>query len=194
MKKLVFLFFVTLFASSSVYSIHAYAADCKLAKPIAISGDLLNFGLTLKNVKVDSTPQFTRPEKYDSSKDTLSLNLFNIEWNSSKVGYIGAYIGVVGKSEGVGFAHMYSGNFSFQGGSQDINGERTYYTKTVSRYDEPQHAKNDAIHEVWVKVQNNQITSIALSFPVFKVWKTEKYADYVAFTGKHQALCVVGAQ
>lgn len=183
------LFLFTLF-----YSLGSLANTCRLDKPIHIgSNDLLKTRV-LSNVRFDRVPRFHKPENYDPKKDTLHVNLFNIHWNDKATGYVGAMVGVDNKLESMGLSPYYSGNLSISGSTQTSGDLTTNTTQTADKYTEPQHAKNDAIHELKVMVEKGEIVSIEFKMPIFRVWKTEAGAIYLAFTGDHQTLCLLDGE
>ena len=170
-------------------------ADCSLNRPIRGAGDsLLKKNFTLHKLVFETEPQFTRPQNYKPETDTLALRLFNIQYDNQNSGYLGANVGVVGKLESVGFSFNYMGNFAVKGSSITLNGVTTYSTRNAYTPVGSQHMKGEALNEVVIAVEKGDITAIRLTHPVWKVWKTTPTADYLAFTGKNQSLCVLEAE
>lgn len=170
-------------------------ADCRLNRPIRGAGDsILKKHLVLHKLVLESEPQFTRPQNYKPETDTLSLHLFNIQYDNKNSGYLGAKIGVVGKLESVGFSFNYMGNFGVNGSTVTLSDVTTYSTRNVFKPIGAHHMKGDAITEVFVQVEKGDITAIQLTHPIFKVWKSTPTADYLAFTGKNQKVCVLEAE
>lgn len=178
------------------FTSNVFAADCKLEKPIPLSNDPLTRQVVLKDARVDALPKFTEPEKYQPATDALEVRLFQVERNNEPTGYVGVRVSVVGKLESVGFSNGYNGNVDpgLRGSVHGRDGERVYVLRQVSRYTDPQHAKNEAVHESRITVMGNEITSVQLTFPVFRVWHRVDHMTYVAFTGEHQTLCVTSAR
>jgi hypothetical protein len=183
-------------AAGLLVSLSASAADdCRLSQPIDVgTGNLVQKGLYLRDAKFDENPRFIAPSKFDPATDVLHVSLFQINWNNTRTGFLGGNVSVVDKNESQGFSENYSGNFNFQSDTRDQNGVVTYTTQSVSRYTEPQHAKNDAITSITVVVDKGKLVSLRLSTPVFKVWKIEDHTRYIAFTGEHQTLCLKSAK
>jgi len=168
-------------------------ANCKVDKPIPIHRDPLD-ALTLESVKFDKAPKFFEKGGFDPQKDTLSLSLFEIVDDHYETGWLGGWVKVDNKLGSFGFSSWYFGSFDAQG-SVEENGETiTYHTKNINRYTEPQHAKNDAITEITMTVKAGAIVSLSLTSPIFKVWKSDGYMQFIAFTGKHQTLCLKSAK
>lgn len=174
-------------------SISALAGTCNLQKPIPINGDLLN-GVHLKNVILDEQPNLLGDQKYDPSKDSLQVYLFDIILNNSGTGLIGSSVSVVEKSLSAGFPDEYYGDIIIQGSMNSTNGVKVYTTKEEALYPGPEHAKGKAITQTSVSVSNGKITAINLTYPIFKIWKRVDSVNHTAFTGEHQTVCVKSAE
>lgn len=169
-------------------------ADCKLNRRLPLgSHDLMATPLTLYRVVFDQTPAFTRPEKYDPAKDALLMNLFNIEWNESPTGYLGLSVWVHNKNERVGFSGIYKGGFAFTGSKETVQGVTTFRTNETNKPLGAHHAAGNATTETIVKVEKDDILSVELRFPIYKVHQSFPSGDVLAFTGKHQQLCLLEA-
>ena len=176
-------------------AISSLAGTCKLEKPFPFSGDLLG-GVQLHNVVLDEIPQFLPEDGYDPAMDSLSVSIFNIEWNFFKMNFVGARMSIDGKDGAwsLGFAERYSGNFKLAGSLKDVNGVKTYSTTETFLYTAPEHAKIEAITETVVTVVSNQITALTLKYPIFKVWYINADGNrQLVFTGDHQTVCVKSA-
>jgi hypothetical protein len=142
---------------------------------------------------VTDTPRFIHPELY-AEGDVLYADLFKITWNDNETKYMGAKIGIEGKLESVGFSPMYYGTFNVTGSTTYFQGKTTYYTHYTFVPEGPQHAPGTAITDVTILVENNAIVAILLKHPIFTSWKKSGFAEYLAFTGEHQNLCVYDAE
>lgn len=187
--KSIFLLFIGLLAAPS-----AFAQACHLEHAIPLTRDLLSQGIVLKSVVVDASPAFADPNNYDPSKDKLELRIFNIEWNSQPMNHLGVRLEVAGKHESTGFADKYFGNYLIAGRASKTDNGFDYETRMSLLHTEPQHAKNPALTETVVKIENDKITAIWLKSPVYKVWKEVDGVTYSAFTGVMQNICIKSAQ
>lgn len=185
MMKLLPVISLVLFVTSN-----SFAAKCNLDKPIELKTDFLVYDLSIRNIVVDETPQFAANYTYNPRIDKLDVHLFNIRHNNIQTGAVGVNVRVANKLEGVGFANHYGGNFSFNKSIKETNGVITYKTKNGYFYQEPQHAKNEAINEAEVVVQGKYITAINLTYPVFKIINQTEFGTRIAFTGVNHTICV----
>jgi hypothetical protein len=176
-------------------AVPALADNCRLANPIPVSGSLLDRDLLLSNSTFDQTPAWTDPSAFDPSKDKINVGLFNIIHGTTRTNYLGVSVELEGKAETIGFSGYYDGNFNFQGSTSSSGNTTVYTTKNVRNFTEAQHAKNDAITQSVVTVENGNLVSVQLTFPIFKTWKVDANGThYLAFTGNHQTLCLKSAQ
>lgn len=182
------------FVLASIFASSLGLADCKLNHPIHLgSFNFMKTPLILYRAVVNETPRFFRPGNYNPATDSLEVRLFNIEWNQRPTGFAGARVAVFNKVESVGFSFGYIGNFNFLGSTETVQGMTTYHTNFTYRPQGAQHAPGDAVTDVSIKVEKEDIVAVELKQPVFKVWKSTPSVDILAFTGDHQTLCVLDA-
>jgi hypothetical protein len=70
-------------------AVAAHAAECRLERPLPFSGDILQERY-LSRVRVDQTPRFLHPDRYDPSSDELAMLLFHMQINGGASGLAGA--------------------------------------------------------------------------------------------------------
>ncbi len=185
MKKIILL--------SLLYSAFSFSKDCLLDDPIDIRGiDLFKSEFELDNIILNKLPVFNKKDVYDPSKDTLRLRVKNLEWNDQTLNKLAVGISINDRLESIGFADAYYGNFEISS-SKDVKNEiTTYTTKQISRHSErPRHASNPAITKSEIKIKSNEIISIKLKYPIYKIWKKpSRFATSIAFTGNHDEVCL----
>ncbi len=173
-----------------VFSYSGMAADCPpLKDPIQVgTASLLDKGVVIKNVKFDAIPKFDGSTAFDPANDKMDFSLFNIRFGSFPMQDLGGRISVSGKLIDAGFADAYEGNYNIQGGYKNENGLVTYKTTRAEKDDK---TGKDTVTELQVVVNQGAITSLRLTFPVYKVTSQNGNTVNVAFTGENQTVCLV---
>jgi len=172
----------------------AGAAECRMKDPVHVGNMNLLKGLVLREARFAQTPKFLSDVSFDPTADALSVSLFEITYGSQPTGYLGGRVFLEKKDGSLGFPGGYIGSFNLEGGMTQLGQVTIFQTKHVAQYTEPQHAKNDALTQLQVEIKEGYLTQFRLTVPEYKIWKKVGSTTYLAFTGRHQELCLLGAR